>query len=64
MKARKDMKAFSQFQQAVEIFTCYEFTRHTEKSLNISLLRIFEHLAGAQLHNWRQNKNENKTRNT
>ena len=59
----KDMKTFSQFQQAVEIFTCYD-SQHTEKSLNISLIRIFEHLAGAQLNNWRQNKNENKTRNT
>ena len=37
---------------------------HIEKSLKISLIGIFEHLAGAQLNNWRQNKNENKTRNT
>jgi len=73
-KILKDTKTFSQIQQAVEIFTCYDSQDQdilqvnsdnaTEKSLKISLIRIFEHLAGAQLNNWRQNKNENKTRNT
>ena len=71
-KILKDTKTFSQFKQAVEIFTCYESQLNSdnaqlvvnEKSLKILLIRIFEHLAGAQLNNWRQNKNENKTRNT
>jgi len=71
-KILKDTKTFSQFKQAVEIFTCHESQLNSdnaqlvvnEKSLKILLIRIFEHLAGAQLNNWRQNKNENKTRNT